>query len=48
MWSKVKEHLRSAKARTDTALIDAMADGLRSVTAADMRGYFEHCGYPVH
>ena len=48
MWSKVKQHLRSAKARTDEALIDAMADGLRSVTAVDMQGYFEHCGYVIH
>jgi transposase len=32
MWSKVKEHLRSAKARTDDELIDAIADALRSVT----------------
>jgi hypothetical protein len=48
MWSKVKQHLRSAKARTDEALIDAMATGLRSVTAADMRGYFEKCGYVIH
>ncbi len=44
MWSKVKQHLRSAKPRTDAALVDAM----RSVTAADARGYFEHCGCMVH
>jgi transposase len=48
MWSKVKEHLRSAKARTDEELIEAIAEALRSITAADMRGYFEHCGYVVH
>lgn len=48
MWSKVKRHLRSAKARTSGALIDAMAEGLRPVTATDMRGYFDHCGYLVH
>jgi hypothetical protein len=29
-------------------LIGAMGDALRSVTAADARGYFEHCGYAVH
>jgi transposase len=48
MWSKVKQHLRSAKPRTDAALLDAMGDALRSVTSADIRGYFEHCGYVVH
>ena len=48
MWSKIKEHLRSAKARTDEELIEAIAEALRSITAADMRGYFEHCGYVVH
>jgi transposase len=45
MWSKVKEHLRAAKARTHDALIGAMGDALRSVTAADARGYFDHCGF---
>ena len=48
MWSKVKQHLRSAKARTDDGLIDAMGDALRSVTPEDVCGYFEHCGYVVH
>lgn len=47
-WSKVKQHLRSAKARTDEALIDAIGEGLRSVAPQDVRGYFEHCGYVVH
>ena len=48
MWSKVKQHLRSAKPRTDAALIEAMGEALRSVTAADAQGYFEHCGCMVH
>lgn len=47
-WSKVKHKLRSAKARTDKALIDAMGDALRSISAADARGYFRSCGYRVH
>jgi transposase len=42
MWSKVKGHLRAAKARTRPALIDAMGDALRSVTPADTRGFFRH------
>ena len=45
MWAQVKEHLRSAKARTDQALISAIGDALRSVTPSDIEGYFRHCGY---
>jgi transposase len=48
MWSKVKQSLRSAGAREDGALIDAIGDALRNVTPEDVRGYFEHCGYVVH
>ena len=48
MWSKVKQHLRDAKARTHDALVGAIGDALRSVTADDAKGYFEHCGYVVH
>lgn len=44
MWSKVKEHLRSVKPRTQEELIDAIGDALRSVSAADARGYFRHRG----
>jgi transposase len=44
-WSKVKQALRRAKARTTGALIDAVADALRSITPNDIRGWFEHCGY---
>ncbi len=44
-WSKVKQALRQAKARTTEALIDAVADALRAVTPDDIRGWFEHCGY---
>ena len=44
MWSKVKQHLRSAAPRTHDDLIDAMGDALRAVTASDARGYFGHIG----
>ena len=44
MWSKVKQHLRSAAPRTQEQLIDAMGDALRDVTANDARGYFGHLG----
>jgi transposase len=42
MWSKVKQHLRSAKARTFDALVSAMGDALRAVTPDDARGFFRH------
>jgi len=42
LWSKLKQHLRSAKARTFDALVAAMGDALRSVTAADLLGFFRH------
>jgi transposase len=45
MWSKVKEILRSAKARTAETLLDAIARALRAVTAGDAEAWFAHCGY---
>lgn len=44
-FSKVKELLRKAKARTLEALFEATAQALDAVGANDARGYFEHCGY---
>lgn len=44
-WSKVKAALRAAKARTFEALVDALADALRSVALTDIRAWFAHCGY---
>lgn len=48
MWSKVKEALRAAKARTQEALHDAIARALASVTSADARGWFASCGYSIN
>jgi transposase len=45
MWSKVKETLRSIKARTAEALLDAIAVALRAVTMTDAENWFAHCGY---
>jgi transposase len=45
MFSKVKESLRAAAARTVEALIDAMGEALRGVVASDTSGWFKHCGY---
>jgi transposase len=45
MFSKLKKLLRSAAARTVDALIGAMGEALRSVTAGDISGWFKHRGY---
>jgi transposase len=44
-FSKVKNLLRKAKARTLQALFEATAEALGEVSKEDARGYFEHCGY---
>ncbi len=45
MWSKVKEFLRVAKARTFDALLDAIANAFKTITTQDAQGWFESCGY---
>lgn len=45
MWSKVKESLRSAEARTHEALVAAIAAALDCVTAQDALHWFASCGY---
>ena len=47
MWSKVKALLRSAKARTDEALLTAIGSALSRVTAQDAEGWFASCGYSI-
>jgi transposase len=44
-FSKVKNRLRKAKARTLQSLFEATSQALCAVSAGDARGYFEHCGY---
>ena len=44
-FSKVKNLLRKAKARTLQALFEATAEALGSVSEEDARGFFEACGY---
>jgi transposase len=44
-FSKVKNLLRKAKARTLQALFEATAQALRAVSKEDARGFFEECGY---
>jgi len=45
MWSKVKQSLRAAAARTSRTLLTAIGEALRSVTLEDCRGFFQGCGY---
>ena len=45
MWSKIKEFLRAAKARTQEALLNAIAAALNAITAQDAQGWFGDCGY---
>lgn len=47
MWSKVKQALRSAAARTVPSLIDAVGDALTTVTPGDCLRFFRHCGYTL-
>jgi len=46
-FSKVKTLLRKAKARTRSALVEAIGQAIGAVTARDARGWFAHCGYPL-
>ena len=44
-WSKVKQLLRAAKARTLEALESAIAEALAAVTSENASAWFAHCGY---
>jgi len=45
MWSKVKNLLRGAEARTPDNLITAIGQALAKVTPQDALGWFTSCGY---
>jgi transposase len=45
MWSKVKQSLRGAEARTKNDLIEAMANALSCVSKQDAVNWFASCGY---
>jgi transposase len=47
LFSKLKEFLRSAAARTVDAVVEAMGEALRAVRPRDIRGWFAHSGYPT-
>jgi transposase len=46
-WSKLKQHLRSFKARTVEHLQDALAEALPTITSDNAKAWFRHCGYSL-
>jgi transposase len=44
-FSKLKDMLRRAGARTKEALLEVLSEALSAVSSRDARGYFEHAGY---
>ncbi len=44
-FAKIKSLLRKAAARSKEILVEAIGAALSAVTAADVRGFFEHVGY---
>jgi transposase len=44
-FSKIKQALRGAAARTFAGIVAATGPALEAVTAAEARGFFAHCGY---
>ncbi len=44
-FSKIKNIVRKAGARTREALEEAMGEALSAVTLGDVAGWFSHCGY---
>ena len=47
-WSKFKQFLRSAKARTAEALDQAITEALKMITPDNAAAWFHHCGYGTH
>ena len=45
MWSKIKNYLRRAEARTEAALMAAIGAALQTVTPRDAINWFACCGY---
>jgi transposase len=44
-FSKIKEILRKACARTRETLLEALGEALSAISSRDARGFFEHAGY---
>jgi transposase len=46
-WSKFKQFLRTAKARTTEALEQTVAAALQTITSDHAAAWFRHCGYGI-
>jgi len=46
-FSKLKVHLRAVAARSFETVLTAIGTGLDRITAADIRGSYDHCGFPL-
>jgi len=46
-WSKLKQLLRAAKARTAEALEQAVTQALLAITAENAFAWFQYCGYGI-
>ena len=44
-WSKLKQGVSRARADTSEALSEALEAAVASVTASDVAGWVQHCGY---
>ncbi len=44
-WSKIKQILRSAKARSEELLEQAVAEALHCISSENANAWFRHCGY---
>jgi transposase len=44
-WSKLKEIIRSAKARTIEALDEAITNAINGITDENALNWFQHCGF---
>ena len=45
-WSKLKSNLRTARARSIEALVDAIGEAMKTITDSNCEGWFRSCGYP--
>jgi hypothetical protein len=44
-FSKIKNIVRKAAARTREALNEAISEAMSAITLEDVAGWFSHCGY---
>jgi transposase len=47
-WPKLKQALRSAKARSFDALQQAITDAIPTVSPNNAQAWFRHCGYSIY